>query len=106
MTLDKAILRIFEARAKPGKAEALHDKFSGTSISVVDGKPGNLGYFFGHELSSDAADLVFVSVWESLDAIRENFGEDWQQSYLPDGYAALIERHAVRHVEIDGKLVP
>ena len=52
MKFDKAILRVFEVRAKPGKAELLKRKLAETSVAVVDGKPGNLGYFFGADLSS------------------------------------------------------
>ncbi|MEM7020153.1 MAG: antibiotic biosynthesis monooxygenase, partial [Pseudomonadota bacterium] len=83
MELNKSILRVFEVRAKPGKAELLKQKLSSTSISVVNGKPGNLGYFFGENISSDKADLVFISIWEDLGAIKALFGEEWEASYLP-----------------------
>lgn len=103
MNFDKAILRIFEATAKPGEAGALKAKFANTSVSVVDGKPGNLGFFFGESLAS--GEMMFVSIWEDLDAVKANFGEDWEQSYLPAGYAELIESYSVRHVEFDGRLI-
>ena len=104
MELSKAILRIFEVRAKPGNAEILKQKLSDTSVSVVKGKPGNLGYFFGESLSSDENDLVFISVWKDLASIQELFGKDWEESYLPEGYDKLIESCSIKHVEFDGKL--
>ena len=103
MELCKAILRVFEARARPGKAELLKQKLSDTSVSVVQGKPGNLGYFFGKNLSSDERDLVFISVWEDLASIKSLFGDEWKNSFLPDGYEVLIESCSVKHIEFDGK---
>ena len=105
MKFSKSILRIFEVRAKPGKAPLLKQKLSDTSISVVDGKPGNLGYFFGENISSDENDLVFISVWKDMASIKSLFGKDWQASFLPEGYAELIESCSIQHIEFEGNLV-
>ena len=104
MKLNKSILRIFEVRAKPGNAGLLKRKLSYTSVAVVKGKPGNLGYFFGENLSSDGNDLMFISIWEDLESIKSRFGEDWQESFLPAGYAEIIESCSLRHVKFDGNL--
>ena len=104
MKLSKAIFRVFEVRARPGHAKTLERKLSETSVSVVAGEPGNLGHFFGTTLSSDGNDLVFVSVWQDMDAIKARFGESWEESYLPEGYEALIESCSVRHIVVDGAL--
>ena len=104
MKLSKSILRIFEVRAKPGNTEVLKRKLSDTSVSVVNGKPGNLGYFFGENVTSDGNDLVFISVWKDLDSIKAYFGDDWEQSYLPEGYEEIIDHCSVKHVEFDGRL--
>ena len=104
MILNKSILRIFEVRAKPGSAELLKQKLSDTSVAVVDGKPGNLGYLFGENLTSDGNDLVFISVWENLESIKSYFGEAWEESYLPEGYEKMIDRCSIKHIEIDGQL--
>ena len=105
MILRKCILRIFEVRAKSGNAELLKQKLSDTSVSVVKGKPGNIGYFFGANLSSDENDLVFISVWEDLESIKSLFGEKWEESYLPEGYDEIIESCSIKHIEFDGNLV-
>ena len=104
MNLSKSILRIFEVRAKPGNAEILKQKLADTSVSVVNGKPGNLGYFFGKNLSADENDLVFISVWKDLESIKSLFGKEWEESFLPEGYDEIIESCSIRHVEFDGKL--
>lgn len=105
MKLNKAILRIFEVRAKSGQIDILNQKLSDTSVSVVDGKPGNLGYFFGKNISSNGRDLMFISVWKDLEAIKSRFGETWQESFLPEGYEELIEHCSITHIEFDGKLI-
>ena len=105
MELNKAIMRIFEVRAKPGKCGLLKQKLSDTSISVVKDKPGSLGYFFGENLSFDENDLVFISVWKDLESIKALFGKNWEESFLPEGYEEIIESCSIKHVEFDGKLV-
>jgi len=105
MKLKKSILRIFEVRAKPGNAELLRQKLSDTSVSVVNGKPGNLGYFFGENLSSDENDLMFISVWKDLESIKSLFGKEWEESFLPEGYDEIIESCSIKHIEFDGNLV-
>ena len=106
MKLNQAILRIFEVRAKSGQTELLNQKLSDTSVSVVDGKPGNLGYFFGKNVSSDGNDLVFISIWKDIDSIKSLFGETWEESFLPDGYDELIEHCSITHVEFNGSITP
>ena len=104
LEIDEAIFRVFEARAKPGKLELLRRKFASTSITVVNGERGNLGYFFGEPVSSKQDSLIFVSVWENLDAIKDRFGAAWQESFLPDGYDELIEECSIRHFRFDGEI--
>ena len=96
------VLRIFEARAKPDCAKDLLAKFATTSSQVVLGEPGNQGYFFGRCIEGDGDVIMFVSVWKDLAAIKSRFGEDWQASYMPDGYEDMIEDYAVRHVDLAG----
>ncbi|MEK9966783.1 MAG: antibiotic biosynthesis monooxygenase family protein [Rhodospirillaceae bacterium] len=96
------VLRIFEARTKPGHAEELLENFATTSAAVVTGEPGNKGYIFGRSVAGDDDTVLFISLWESLDAIQARFDDDWQVSYMPDGYVEIIEEHSVRHFDMDG----
>ena len=102
MNGEEPVLRIFEVRAKPNCAKQLLEKFATTSAQVVVGEPGNHGYFFGQCIESDGDVVQFVSVWRDLAAIKARFGQDWQVSYMPDGYADLIEDCAVRHLDLAG----
>lgn len=100
MSSTDPILRIFDVRAKPGCGPALLEKFAVTSAAVVEGEPGNMGYFFGEGAEADSDLVMFTSVWESLDAVKARFGATWQQSFLPEGYEDLIEACSVRHIAV------
>lgn len=94
------ILRLFQVQARDGKAEELLAKFATTSADVVRQEPGNEGYFFGRGVAGDDGTVVFASLWKDLDAVKKRFGEDWQKSYLPSGYEAMIEECSVRHIDL------
>ena len=94
------IMRLFEVQTKPGCADELMQKFATTSAEVVRNKPGNEGYFFGQGASGDDNVVVFASIWNNLQAIKDHFGEQWQSSYLPPGYEDLIIECTVRHFDL------
>ena len=94
------ILRVFEARAKEGRVEELAHKLSTTSVGVVQGSPGNDGYFFGRGVAKDKDVVLFVSVWRDLGAVKERFGGEWESSFLPEGYSDLIAECSVRHYDL------
>ncbi len=94
------IMRYFVARAKPGRGADLARKFATTSAGVVQDEPGNRGYFFGPSVEDDGDVLVFASLWQNLDAVKERFGDDWQSSFLPPGYDDLIAECSVRHYDL------
>ena len=94
------VLRIFEVQVKDGCAADLLENFATTSADVVKGHPGHQGYFFGQCVQGDENMVMFVSVWDDLEAVKHRFGDDWQVSYLPEGYEDLIETCSIRHVDV------
>ena len=100
MSRQGPILRVFEVKTKSGCGDTLLSKFETTSSKVVRNEPGNRGYFFGRCIQGDNNVVLFVSIWEDLDAVKSRFGKDWQESYLPDGYADLIETCTIRHFDM------
>lgn len=96
------LLRIFEVRTKPGCAPKLLENFATTSADVVQNEPGNRGYFFGQCVEGEEDTVMFVSLWENLDAVKARFGDDWQVSYMPPGYEDLIDECSVRHFDMTG----
>jgi len=94
------ILRLFQVRTQPGRAQELIKNFATTSADVVRNEPGNEGYFFGHGVPGDEDYVVFASVWRDMQAVKARFGDDWQTSYLPPGYKDMIEECSVRHLDL------
>jgi hypothetical protein len=94
------ILRLFKARALPGRQTELAAKLATTSAELVSAQPGFLGYLAAGPAAEGARDFAFISVWSSFGAMKALFGESWRDSRLPPGYAALIESHSVEHFHL------
>jgi len=95
-----AIVRVFKARARPGKESELAEKLARTSPTVVKDKTGFLGYFTGGPAQPHSRDFCFISMWRHFLALKEVFGDAWRESHLPPGYAELIEEHSIEHYEL------
>ncbi|MEM7429374.1 MAG: antibiotic biosynthesis monooxygenase [Pseudomonadota bacterium] len=95
------ILRLFTVQARQDCVEELLAKFATTSAEVVQNEPGNEGYFFGKGVARDDGTVIFASLWKDLDAVKERFGADWQVSFLPPGYEALIDDCSVTHIQLN-----
>ena len=93
-------MRLFHVRAKPGCAEKLVEKLGTTSADVVRGEPGNKGFVYGRGVGGDENVIIFASFWKDLDAVKARFGETWQESFLPEGYDAMIDEHWVEHIDV------
>ena len=105
-TTTSMIMRLFHVRTKPGCVDQLIKNFESTSADVVRHEPGNKGYYFGRGVAKDDEIVVFASFWQDLDAIKARFGEDWQVSFLPEGYEDLIEECWIEHIDVgDGWFV-
>ena len=96
------ILRLFEVRARDGRAHTLIEKFSTTSAAVVRDEPGNAGYFYGRVVESEGNVVIFASLWSSLAAVKARFGDAWESSFLPPGYEDLVDECSVRHFDLSG----
>jgi quinol monooxygenase YgiN len=94
------IIRIFRARAKQGCKKALADKLATSSVQVVQGQPGSLGFLIAGPANDDQQEFIFASVWADAEAIKALFGQEWRVSLLPPGYAELIEECSVEHYHL------
>jgi quinol monooxygenase YgiN len=97
------IIRVFRARARQGCERALADKLATSSVEVVQGQPGFLGYLVAGPASEGHHEFVFASIWADSDSVKARFGEGWRVSLLPSGYAELIEDCSVDHYHLTGQ---
>ena len=99
----RPIIRIFRARARQGCERALADKLATSSIDVVQGHPGFLGYLVAGPANEAQHEFIFASIWADADAVKARFGAEWRISLLPPGYAELIEECTVDHYHLTGQ---
>jgi quinol monooxygenase YgiN len=93
----RPIARVFRATAAPGCRDELLRRFHSSSAALVNSKAGCLGYRILEPVDALEPEVVFESVWQDLDAVKVAFGDAWQQSYLPEGYAELMTAHSAQH---------
>lgn len=93
----RPIARVFRATAAPGCRDELLRRFHSSSAALVNSKSGCRGYRILEPADPSAHEVVFESIWHDLDVVKAAFGEAWQESYLPEGYAALITACSVHH---------
>jgi hypothetical protein len=55
------IIRVFRARARRGCERALADKLATSSVEVVQGQPGFLGYLAGGPANESQREFIFAS---------------------------------------------
>jgi quinol monooxygenase YgiN len=96
------IIRVFRAYARRGCEKALADKLTTSSIQVVQGQPGFLGYLIAGPANESQREFIFASIWTDVDALKARFGPEWRVSLLPPGYVELIEECTVEHYHLMG----
>jgi quinol monooxygenase YgiN len=97
------IIRVFRARARPGRERDLADKLATSSVEVVQGQPGFLGHLVAGPANERQREFIFASIWADADAVKSRFGEEWRVSLLPPGYAELIEECSIEHYHLTGQ---
>ena len=100
------ILRLFKARARLNCESALAEKLATSSVRVVRDEPGFLGFVSAGPATSTDRDFVFATMWRDVEAIKARFGRDWRASFLPPGYAELIEECSVEHYHLTQQMTP
>jgi quinol monooxygenase YgiN len=100
----RPIARVFRATAAPGCRDELLRRFRSSSAALVNSKAGRLGYRILEPVDASSPEVVFESIWRDLDAVKAAFGDAWRQSYLPEGYSALMTAYSVDHFLVSESL--
>ena len=97
------VIRVFRAEPKQGKADELAELIRTVSVPFVDRQPGLVARFTGRGIGRSADEVVMISVWESIDALKNMTGESWEEEVIPDPREAeRIENCSVDHYESMG----
>ena len=98
----KLIARIWHGSTRPADADAYSAYLAQTGLPDCRATPGNRGVYVLRRVLKERADFTFISLWESLDAIRRFAGEDYEKArYYPEDREFLIELEPfVEHFEV------
>jgi heme-degrading monooxygenase HmoA len=96
------IARIWRGRTPADKADAYHEYLRRTGLKEYAETPGNLGVFALRRIEGEVAELLLVTMWESMDAVRAFAGDDPERAvYYPEDDEYLLEREpTVSHYEV------
>ena len=97
------VIRVFRAQPKQGKADEFAELIRTVSVPFVEGQPGLVARFTGRGIGRSGDEIVMISVWESVDALKNMTGESWEEEVIPDPREAeRIETSWVHHYESMG----
>jgi len=96
------IARLWRGTATVANAPAYRRHFSETVVPELEALPGHRGAWLLQRESGDGVELLALTLWESLDAIRSFAGPDAEAAVVePAALAVLSEAEPfARHFEI------
>jgi hypothetical protein len=78
------LIRVFRARPKPGAFTECARLAEEVAIPFVDRQPGLVARYAGTGVGEAGEELIMISVWEDLDALKNMTGDDWESAVIPD----------------------
>jgi heme-degrading monooxygenase HmoA len=102
------IARIWRGITLAEKADAYVDYLNETGLKDYAKTPGNLGVSVLRRLQGEHCEIVLISLWESMAAVRAFAGENPERSvYYPEDEDYLLEMEPlVRHYEVAEQILP
>jgi heme-degrading monooxygenase HmoA len=96
------IVRIWRGQAEPDKADAYHQHVAGRVFPALTRIAGHHGAYLLRRDAGERVEFLAVTLWESLDVIKEFAGADPDVAVVePEARAVLAEfDEFVRHYKI------
>lgn len=96
------IARVWKGKTSVEQADGYADFLKRTAYPDYGGVEGNRGWVLLRRPASGAVEFMFVSMWDSMDALRRYTGGDPERpKYYPEDKAALLELpDHVEHYEV------
>ncbi len=86
------IVRMWRGRASLSRAGQYEKFLKETAYPDYGDVEGNRGWLLVRREIDGAVEFMFVSLWESMDALRRYAGDDIERpKYYPEDRAALLE---------------
>lgn len=102
------IARTWRGAVRAADAEAYAGYIDRTGMAEYAATPGNRGAYLLYRVDGNRAEVLTVSLWDSLDAIRGFAGEDIEKAvFYPEDDRYLVERDLeARHWTVAGVAGP
>lgn len=102
------IARIWRGIVLAGKADAYITYLNDTGLSGYANTPGNRGVTVLRRLQGEHCEIVLISLWDSMAAVRAFAGEQPDRAvYYPEDEDYLLEMEPlVRHYEVADQILP
>lgn len=96
------VIRVWRGRTSPAKSDEYTKFLTDTAHPDYGEVNGNRGWMLLRRPLADSVEFMFVSFWESMDAIaRYTGGDPDRPKYYPEDRAALLELpDRVDHFEV------
>lgn len=87
------IARTWHGAVRADDAEAYAAYIRGTGLAAYVATPGNRGAWLMYRVDGDRAEVLTISLWDSLDVIRGFAGDDIARAvFYPEDDRYLVER--------------
>ncbi len=93
------IMRIFQVITHPGKEGEFAEFFHRTAIPMMKATKGVISVFPGAARNDSPRDFSLVMIWESLDALKDFVGEDYDSPHIDPAEADLVQFRSIKHYE-------
>ncbi|MEP7042476.1 MAG: hypothetical protein ABI843_05405 [Dokdonella sp.] len=102
------IARVWRGITLAEKADAYIAYLNETGLKDYANTPGNRGVTVLRRLQGEHSEIVLISLWESMAAVRAFAGENPERSvYYPEDEDYLLEMEPlVRHYEVADQILP
>ena len=100
------ILRIFRLQAHSGRGAALEHVVRTRGVPNISRRDGLVALLLGRPDKSDGDELVLVTLWRDLDAVRAFKGDAWREARLLPEELELTAAASVSHVVVDAVAGP
>ena len=99
------IARLWRGAVRPERGDAYAAYLDRTGVTECRATPGNQGVWVLRRNLADHTEFVFISLWESMEAIRRFAGDDVERArYYPEDREFLLYLEAnVAHYQVGAR---
>ncbi|HKP92496.1 MAG TPA: hypothetical protein VJS88_01265 [Chthoniobacterales bacterium] len=95
------IARLWHGYTKPEDAPTYHEMLLKSILPGIHRIAGYKGSYVLRKEAETEVEFITITLWESVDAIREFAGPDYEKCVIAPDAAHLLTRHDVRSTHYD-----